>query len=323
LEPIDDPSKTLDWGDACVVNMEGFMANPDGTKGEPLPNAASGDHVEVILGKGRYMEGLVEGLIGAKVGDTRQVTVSFPQNLRDKTLAGKKAVFDVTVLEASTRTLPPVDDEFANKVRSGLTAESMMEELRKAVDEEDSKEFIGARNKALAEALAQVLEVEVPDTLVTNQAKEKFAIMMAEMRDNGVPDEEIKKQIEPENFLKYKNIVKKGIVQDFQVSMACDEIARLEGIEVPDYQVEEQMEAIRKDAQGEEIDEAAIRPKVVSTLMRQMVFDFLAKNANLEVEYTDEEEKFDEALMQKLADESLEREQQLAAEAASTTTSED
>jgi len=79
LETIENADKTLEMGDACVVNMEGFMANADGSKGEPLPNAASGDHVEVVLGKGRYMEGLVEGLVGAKVGDTRQVTVSFPQ----------------------------------------------------------------------------------------------------------------------------------------------------------------------------------------------------------------------------------------------------
>lgn len=239
------------------------------------------------------------------------------QNLKDKTLAGKKAVFDVTVLEASTRTLPEVNDDFANKVRAGLTAESMMEELKKAVDEEDSKEFKGARNKALADSLAQVLDVEVPDTLVTNQAKEKFAVMMTEMRDGGVSDEEIKKQIAPENFLKYKEIVKDGIVKDFRVSMACDEIATMEGIEVPDYQVEEQMEAIKKDAQGEEIDEASIRPKVESTLLRQMVFDFLAQNANLSVEYMEEgEEEFDEGLMQQLADEAVEREEKLAAEAA-------
>ena len=54
--------------------------------------------------------------------------------------------------------------------------------------------------------------------------------------------------------------------------MACDEIARMEDIEVPDYQVEEQMHAIKKDAaeSKEEFDEAAIRPKVESTLMRQM-----------------------------------------------------
>ena len=54
--------------------------------------------------------------------------------------------------------------------------------------------------------------------------------------------------------------------------MACDEIARMEDIEVPDYQVEERMHTIKKDAaeSKEEFDEAAIRPKVESTLMRQM-----------------------------------------------------
>ena len=130
------------------------------------------------------------------------------------------------------------------KVRPGLTADSLLVELRKAVDEEDSKEFVSARNAALAKSLAEVLEVEVPDTLVTNQAKELFAIMMTDMRDNGMPDEEIKKQIQPENFLKYKDIEKPDIVRDFKVSMACDEIARLEVMNVPDYQVEEQLQRI-------------------------------------------------------------------------------
>jgi trigger factor len=78
LEPIEDASHELAMGDACVVNMEGYMATETGEKGEPLPNAASGDRVEVILGQGRYMTGLVEGLVDGKVGDTRIVTVTFP-----------------------------------------------------------------------------------------------------------------------------------------------------------------------------------------------------------------------------------------------------
>jgi len=79
LMPIEDQSYTLQMGDACTVNMQGFLAQDDGTKGSPLPNAASGDNVEVILGRGRYMEGLVEGLLGGKVGEVREVSVSFPE----------------------------------------------------------------------------------------------------------------------------------------------------------------------------------------------------------------------------------------------------
>jgi trigger factor len=78
LEPFEDPSVPLGNGDACVVNMAGYLA-VNGQKGEALPEGvASGDNVEVVLGKGRYMEGLVEGLVGGKVGETREVKVRFP-----------------------------------------------------------------------------------------------------------------------------------------------------------------------------------------------------------------------------------------------------
>jgi hypothetical protein len=230
----------------------------------------------------------------------------------------------VEVLEASARSVPEMTDEFAAQVRAGLTAESIMSELRKAVDEEDSREFVGARNKALGDALATVMDVDVPDTLITNQAREKYAVMMAEMRDSGVSDDEIKNQISPENFLKYKDIVREDIVRDFKVSMATDEIARMEGVEVAAFQVEEQMESIRKDAaeRKEEFDETMVRGKVETTLQRQGVMDWLADNSNLEVEFI--EESFDENMMQQLADESVKREEALAAEnaAASAATSE-
>lgn len=88
LEPITDADYVLQMGDACTVNMVGYMAKEDGiSKGEPLPNAASGDRVEVVLGPGRYMEGLVEGIVGAMAGETRTVTVAFPE-VRIRRLAG-------------------------------------------------------------------------------------------------------------------------------------------------------------------------------------------------------------------------------------------
>jgi len=311
LEPIEDKDYALQMGDACVVNMEGYMATDDGQKGEKLPEAASGDRVDVVLGDGRYMTGLVEGLVNAKVEETKEVKVTFPEALKDKTLAGKTAIFDVTVLEASKRTLPEVTDEFANEVRAGLTAETLKKELQTAVDTEDAKEYTPARNAALAKALALVMDVEVPDTLVTNQAREKFAMMMADMRNNGVNDDEIKNQINSDNFLKYKNIVKDDIIKDFKVSMATDEIARLENIEVEDYQIEEQMESIKQDAENskEDFDETQIRSRVEATLLRQAVMDFLAEKADLEVKFVDGEGEFDESLMEKLAEESQAREE--------------
>lgn len=311
-EPAEEGRELVD-GDAVVVDMKGYMAAEDGvTKAEPLPEAASGDNVEVILGSGRYMEGLVEGLLGAKVGETKTIFVTFPDGLRDKTLAGKKAVFDVTVKEASVRTVPEIDDEVAKKIRPDLDAEGVKAEIRKAVDEQDAEEWIEPRNKALGKALAGVMDVDVPDTLVTNQAREKYAQMMAEFRTQGMEDEEIKKLITPENFLKYKNIQKPDIVDDFKTSMATDEIARIEGIEVPSYQIDEQLDAIKQEAQGEDLgDENVLRSKIESTIMRRMVFDFLADKAVLDVQYA--EDNFDEKLMEELAQSSIQREEDIEA----------
>jgi hypothetical protein len=96
--------------------------------------------------------------------------------------------------------------------------------------------------------------------------------------------------------------------------MALDEISRLENIQVPAYQVEEQVQSLKDQAtkagQTDEFDDEQVRKKVESTLERRMVFDFLAEHADLEVEYMKEgEDEFDAALMEKLAQESLEREQ--------------
>ena len=244
------------------------------------------------------------------------LSLSTKQKLRDKTLAGKKAVFDVEVASGSIRTVPEVTDEFAAIVREGLTAETLVSELRKAIDEEDLKEFVEERNKALAKSLAERLDCEVPDTIVTNQAREKYSEMMTDFRDNGMADEEIKKMITPENFLKYKDIEKPDVVRDFKVSMATDEIARLEGIEVPANAVDEQMANLRKEAGDSEFDENKMRASVESTLQRRLVYDFLSEHSNLEVEYVDEEGGFDENLMNQLAEESLQREKELEKQAA-------
>ena len=252
---------------------------------------------------------------------------AYAKALKNKDLAGKDAIFDVTILSASKRILPEITDDFAAQVRPGLTADALREELRKAVDTQDAQEYMGPRNEALARALAEIMDADVPDTLVTNQAKEKYTNMMADMRTSGMADEEIKKLISPENFEKFKVIEKPDIVRDFKVSMAVDEIARLEGISVPSYQVDEQIQALKDQAAKEEqsmegIEDEQMRRKVESTLERRMVYDFLAEAAELEVEYLDGdgEEEFDEEMLEKIAEESLKREEaaKAAAEGAET-----
>lgn len=231
--------------------------------------AASGDQVDVVMETGKYMEGLVEGIVGAKIDDVREVKVVFPPFLKDKTLAGKTAIFDVTVLSVDTRTLPELDDEFANAIRPGLTKEGLMEEVKNAVDAEDAKEFTAVRNKALEAALADKVSMVIPDTLITMQCREKYALMLTDMRDNGTPDAEIKKLVTPENFEKYKEIARPNIERDLKASMAVEEVAKFENIRVAPEEIEEQMANIKKEVaqSGDEVSSAVCVGGLVDELL--------------------------------------------------------
>ena len=70
----------------------------------------------VEVGGGGYIPGFAEGLVGAKVPSVRDVPVTFPEDYSAKDLAGKAAVFKMTLKELKTRELPKLDDEFAKDV---------------------------------------------------------------------------------------------------------------------------------------------------------------------------------------------------------------
>lgn len=99
-------------------------------RGPEMKNIAAGEGVEVVLEEGRFLPGVVESLVGAKAGETKVVPITFPDSIRDPKLAGLKVEFEVELLEIKNRVIPEVNDEFANEIRPGLTAEDIKKEVR-------------------------------------------------------------------------------------------------------------------------------------------------------------------------------------------------
>ena len=75
-----------------------------------------GEKVDIVLGSDTFIPGFEKQLIGAKSGDNVEVKVTFPEDYNAKDLAGKEAVFDVTVLEVKAPEKVEIDDELAKKV---------------------------------------------------------------------------------------------------------------------------------------------------------------------------------------------------------------
>jgi trigger factor len=84
----------------------------DGTVGAEAFEAGQGRDVPFVIGAGQVLPQFDQAALGAAAGETREVTISYPENHGSKALAGKTAQFKLTVKKIEEQRLPPVDDEF-------------------------------------------------------------------------------------------------------------------------------------------------------------------------------------------------------------------
>ncbi|CAN0109835.1 unnamed protein product, partial [Hapterophycus canaliculatus] len=190
---------------------------------------------------------------------------------------GTKAIFEVEAVEIKVRNVPEVNDEFAQSIRKDLTLEELTNEVEKAVMEEAGTSKKDARNRRARQhdvrlyALLGTCSIDIPETLIIEQAREKFAIMMTEFKDQGESDEKIQSMITKENFAKYVEVVRKNTTRGLSLSLLFTHIAEKEGLSYEPSEVEDQMDLLRAQAKGQEFDEAKAKDKIEAQLEREMV----------------------------------------------------
>jgi len=166
-------------GDKVAVNFDGSI---DGT---PFAGG-KGENVAIILGEGRMLAQLEQGLVGAAAGETRELGVDFPADYRAMELAGKHATFKVEVKSVEEPALPALDEEFCKSF--GVT-EGGLAQLRQDVAANMRRELDQAlrnRNKtAVMEKLYQANPIEVPNALLETQVRD---MQVEIMRRTGAKD---------------------------------------------------------------------------------------------------------------------------------------
>ena len=166
-------------GDKVAVNFDGSIDGAAFAGGR-------GENVAIILGEGRMLAQLEQGLMGAAAGETREIGVDFPADYRATELAGKHATFKVEVKSVEEPALPALDEEFCKSF--GVT-EGGLAQLRQDVAANMRRELDQAlrnRNKtAVMEKLYQANPIEVPNALLETQVRD---MQVEIMRRTGAKD---------------------------------------------------------------------------------------------------------------------------------------
>lgn len=129
----------------------------------------SGKDASVEVGNGRLLPGLEEGLIGMALGETKDITVTMPDDNPNKELAGKPGVFTVTLKEIKKKELPELNDEFAQQFGDFETIADMRTKLAEMREQQELERIKTDLKTRIIDALIEKNPLEVPDSMVRRQ----------------------------------------------------------------------------------------------------------------------------------------------------------
>jgi len=172
-EPVERKSAV---DDRVVVDFAGKI------NGE-LFEGGEGKEVPVVVGSGQVIEDFDKALKGVTTGQSKSAKVKFPKDYPSEELAGKKAVFDLTVLRVEEKRLPAIDEEFLKSMgieEGGL--EALKDQLRQNMERELKERLkVETRNRTL-DGLLKAHEIDVPNALVEEEVNVLQAEAMRRLR---------------------------------------------------------------------------------------------------------------------------------------------
>ena len=217
-------------GDIANIDYEGFVDGVafDGGKGE--------GH-DLKLGSGSFIPGFEEQVAGHTVGEEFDVNVTFPTEYHASELAGKAATFKTKLNSLKFEELPALDDEFAKDVSEFDTLAEYKADLKAKMEKRNDDRAESEVGNALALALAEKLEGEIPAPMFEAETENMVRDYDARLRQNG---------LDLGTYFKYTGLTLETLreqmrpqaEQQVKVRLALEKIASLEGLTVTDEELE-------------------------------------------------------------------------------------
>ncbi len=135
----------------------------------------------IELKEEEYLKGFSAQLVGVHIGDEKDVEATFPQEVADKKVAGKKAVFKVKIKEIKDKTLPALDDELAKQAGEYKDLADLKQKLMADLEKRASEEKESAFERELLNELIKHNKMDIPIGLLKrrtehlmDQARQRF-----------------------------------------------------------------------------------------------------------------------------------------------------
>jgi trigger factor len=231
-----EEDRPLQEGDFAVASFKG---TPKETDADSKPVEV--DEIMVEIGGQNTIPEFTENLRGVKPGEQRTFDVKYADDFADKRLAGKTLTYEVTVKGIKTRTVPELNDEFAKELSADFnTVDDLRTRLRENMQAERQHEAEHQGKDKLVEELLQRNDFPVPDALVNDQVDLRLERGLRALAAQGMRTEDMKSM----DFERLRAGQRDAALREVKAALILDRIAEQEKIEVPDEEIEHELEAL-------------------------------------------------------------------------------
>ena len=258
---VDD--RDLQKDDISTIDFEGFV---DGVAFE----GGKAENFELTIGSGQFIPGFEDQLIGMKIGEEKEINVTFPKEYHAENLAGKPAMFKVKLISIKSKILPELDDEFAKDVSEFETLADYRKDVEKKVKKQKEESAKNQKEIAVIDKLVENTEVVIPESMIDDEVESMSNQFASNLAYQGLDlktycmymnttEEEFKKNLRPEAE---KNV---------KLKLALDAIEKLENIKVEAKEIDEKIEELKKQYGSENTNDDLNKNENVRHYMEEKI----------------------------------------------------
>lgn len=233
---VDD--RAVQSGDIAVINFEGFC---DGVAFE----GGKGENYDLEIGSNTFIPGFEDQIIGAEIGKEIDVNVTFPEEYHSAELAGKPAVFKVTVNEIKVKELPELDDDFASEVSEFETVKEYKDSVKAKLEEQAEKKTKQETENAVIEEVVKNAEVEIPQAMIDTQIDRMINDFSQRMQYQGMTLD-MYLQYTGSTIEQMRENFKEQAEKQCKVTLVIEAVMNKEGIDVTDEELEDKIVEMSK-----------------------------------------------------------------------------
>jgi trigger factor len=235
-----EEDRTLADGDFAVVSFKG---TPKEAQDDAKPVEV--DEIMVEIGGQNTIPDFSDNLRGAKPNEQRTFDVKYADDFSDKRLAGKTLTYEVSIKGIKTKTVPELNDEFAKELSTDFnTVDDLRNRVRDNMKAEKEHEAEHQGKDKLVEELLKRNDFAVPEALVNDQIDVRLERGLRALAAQGMRTEDMKNM----DFSRLRVGQREGALREVRTALILDQIAEQEKIEVPEDELEHDLEELAKQS---------------------------------------------------------------------------